>query len=207
MKAIQRSGLKNNSNCAFPRQWRNDVHDNVYECEFDCMFSIRIYYVLILSAWMMEFAAFFHFFALYLRFTVKCYHTDSMAVSSVRHFQCFIPYTMAHLQALNYYTYIYISERTEHTKKQNEDIWCLAIEMGTNEKESEILARKNGCSEQHYHHHHHFRFYGCEAFASFIAIQMEMHAEKSGKKGNKWMAYTYKLRNGNSVYVLRLLWI
>lgn len=100
MKAIQRSGFKkNNSNCAFPSmtEWR--IHDNVYECEFDCMFSIRIYYVLILSLGIDDGIRSFSFFALcacvseceyYLRFSIKCYHTDSMAVSTVRHFQCFL---------------------------------------------------------------------------------------------------------------------
>lgn len=70
--SIQRSRFKKyNSNCAF-HQWMEwciratwmcvSVCTLVYECEFDCMFSIHIYYVLIFSAWMMEFV--FHFFSL-----------------------------------------------------------------------------------------------------------------------------------------------
>lgn len=51
--------------------------------------------------------------------------------------------------------------------------------MHSDQNESEKKGKN--CREQHYHHH--FPFYGCELLL-FIAIQMEMHVEKS-EKGNK----------------------
>lgn len=130
MKAIQiqRSGFKkNNSNRAFPSmtEWR--IHDNVYECEFDCMFSIRIYYVLILSRhgrWN----------SLFFIFCVVCVCEWVWVLSEIQHQMLshwfngcehssalpmfFMPYAMAHLQALNYYIYLYLNK--PNTKKEAE---------------------------------------------------------------------------------------
>lgn len=180
MKTLaERGGLKNNGNCAYPSmpEWRmiTCMNANLIACFLYAF--IMFWFSLSLSAWMMEFVLFFFIFYLllrcvvclyYLRFTIKCYHTDSMAVSTVRHFQCFIWIVCDGTFASAKLLHIFISERTrekKHTPK--EDIWCLAIETRTNEKEREReRGRKMVGREQHYHHHHHhhFRFYGCERF-------------------------------------------